>query len=70
MLTRLNPLIQRFMSYALILNGTFLAINWNKNANPNKDDFILWVAIANIVVGLAVFVFGIWQKRQAKRDEG
>jgi len=70
MLTKLNPLIQRFMSYALILNGTLLAINWSKNANPNKDDFILWVAIANIVVGLAVFGFGIWQRRQIKRDEG
>jgi len=65
MLSKLNPIFQRFMAIVLILCGTLLAINWFNNANPNKDEFILLIAVGNIVVGLAVYISGFVQRRKA-----
>lgn len=70
MLAKLNPIIQRFLAIALILNGTMLGTRWFKNANPNKDEFVLWIAGLSIVVGVAAFVFGTLQRRHAPREEG
>jgi len=65
MLSKLNPIFQRFMAIVLILCGTLLAINWFNNANPNKDEFILLIAFGNIVVGLAVYISGFVRRRKA-----
>jgi len=62
---KFNSILQHFLSVVLILNGVLLAINWFKNANPNKDEFILWIAAANLAVGGLVYVSGFIQRRKA-----
>ena len=68
MLAKLNPIIQRFFAIALILNGILLGTRWFENANPNKDEFILWIAGLSIVVGLAAFFMGLSQRRTQHKD--
>ena len=65
MVGKLNSIIQRFMSITLILSGTLLLINYFKKTNPDWGDAILWIAIANIVVGLTVYILGLKQRRDA-----
>lgn len=69
MLSKLNPILQRFLSIALILNGALLLVNYFKKTSPDWGDAILWIAIANIVVGLAVYVSGFIQRRRIVRDK-
>ena len=53
------------MSFVLILSGTLLLINYMKKTTPDMGDFILWVAIANIVVGFVAYLLGLKQRRDA-----
>lgn len=70
MLSKISPILQHFLSIALVLNGTLLAINWFKNANPDKNEMILLIAFANLALGLAVYISGFMRRRRALRDEG
>ena len=65
MVGKLNSIIQRFMSIALILSGTLLLINYLKKTSPDWGDAILWIAITNLVIGLAVYILGLKQRRDA-----
>lgn len=69
MLARISPILQRFLSIALILNGTLLAVNWFKNSNPEKSEMILLIAFANLALGLAVYFSGLRQRRAAARQK-
>ena len=70
MLAKFSPILQRVLSIALILNGALLAVNWFKNTNPEKNETILIIAIANLALGLTVYVSGFLLRRRAQSDEG
>ncbi len=64
----MGPIFTRFLSIAMILAGALLATRYMKNASPDKDPIILWIAGANIVVGLAVYISGFVQRRNMLRS--
>lgn len=67
MMSKLGPIFTRFLSIAMILAGALLAMRWVKNTSPDKDPIILWIAGANFVVGLAVYISGFIQRRNELR---
>lgn len=64
-MSRFQPFFTRFMSIALILTGGLLLMNWMQNKNSNKDTLVLIIAVANLVVGLAVYGSALWKRREA-----
>ena len=57
-LQKFNPIIRRFMAIVLILNGALLGINWYKKTAADWNNLIIWIAVANVAVGLIVLIAG------------